>query len=256
MNHRFLGLSAYLHRCSSSLHELSPYRLSFRRARKSGRGSWIPDSWVPIRIVFHVSLKLVKRREGASNGRWGAVGPGKMTLFSTFLSPLYCIRRGLNVCIIAVKFLNGSLSNAYMLIRWRHAKDRLRLSTCPDHWFWLMALPPKSHCSPKVVGTRLLTHALRKSSPSSFPICVLLRTQRRLAYLVFHTLFVLLEMISGIGKLFLAREAVKGRYPVTLSSIAFLDWKAIPWKRLENKRLYFSARCTGARATHEKVGGT
>lgn len=85
---------------------------------------------------------------------------------------------------------------------------------------------------------------------SKIPILIVVQT------LLLHTLFVLLEMISGIGKLFLAREAVKGRYPVTLSSIAFLDWKAIPWKRLENKRLYFSARCTGARAIHEKVGGT
>ena len=41
--------------------------------------------------------------------------------------------------------------------------------------------------------------------------------------LLLHTLLVLLEMISGISKLLLVREAVEGRYSTMLSSIFFLD---------------------------------
>lgn len=53
--------------------------------------------------------------------------------------------------------------------------------------------------------------------------------------LLLHTLFVLLEMISGIGKLLLAREAVEGRFSITLSFISFLDWRAIPREGFDNK---------------------
>ena len=53
--------------------------------------------------------------------------------------------------------IHTSLGDAYMLIGWRHAKVWLRPSTCPDHRFWLVALPAKSHCSPKVCGARFLT---------------------------------------------------------------------------------------------------
>lgn len=72
--------------------------------------------------------------------------------------------------------------------------------------------------------------------------------------LLLHTLFVLLETIGSISKLLLSREAVKGRYPRMLSFISFLDWRAIPWEGLKNKRLHLSARCIGTRITHEKLG--
>ena len=38
-----------------------------------------------------------------------------------------------------------------------------------------------------------------------------------------HPLLVLLEMISGISKLLLVREAIEGWYPTILSSISFID---------------------------------
>ncbi len=83
--------------------------------------------------------------------------------------------------------IHTSLGNTYMPIRWRQAKGWLRPSTCPDHWFWLVALAAMSHCCPKVVGARFLTHMLREDIRYTFFSWVLLCTQRRLPYLVSRT---------------------------------------------------------------------
>ena len=72
--------------------------------------------------------------------------------------------------------------------------------------------------------------------------------------LLLHALLVLLEMISGISKLLLVREAVEGWYPTRLSSISFHDWRAAPWEGLKNKRLHLNARCSRVRVTHRKLG--
>lgn len=51
--------------------------------------------------------------------------------------------------------IHTSLSDAYVLVGWRRAKDWLRPSTRHDYGFWLVALPAKSHYVPKVIRARL-----------------------------------------------------------------------------------------------------
>lgn len=216
-----------------------------------GRGLWVPDPRIPRYVVVNVSLNLVRRRKGACNGRWCVGRYGDMTFVSTVLLSLHCAYYRLKMRIITVQSFNGSLSYTGMLTESRHAKDWLRPPTCSDHWFWLMALPATSHCISKFFGLRLVAHDVRESNRSSFLICVALRTQHDLSYIVFHTLLVLLELISGISKLLLSREAVEWRSPDMLSSLYSLKaHKAIPREGFKDKRLHLSALCIRARVTH------
>ena len=79
---------------------------------------------------------------------------------------------------------HASFSYTDMLTESRQAKDWLRPPTRSDHWFWLVALPAISHCSSKFVGSRLVAHDVRKIDRSSFLICVALRPEHGLSYII------------------------------------------------------------------------